>query len=71
MDLTATWTNHLSSIGQGLHNAYGWCTVLPPSVQFGHAGAKADNQKETAFAKNEAFKKASECKRTNTPKSRS
>ena len=32
--------------------------VLPSSVQFGHAGAKADSQKETAQAKNEAFKNA-------------
>jgi succinyl-CoA synthetase alpha subunit len=32
--------------------------VLPSSVQFGHAGAKADTQKETAQAKNEAFRKA-------------
>jgi ATP-citrate lyase alpha-subunit len=35
--------------------------VLPSSVQFGHAGAKADSQKETAFAKNEAFKNAGAC----------
>jgi ATP-citrate lyase alpha-subunit len=32
--------------------------VLPSSVQFGHAGAKADTQKETAQAKNEAFRGA-------------
>lgn len=32
--------------------------VLPASVQFGHAGAKADTQKETAQAKNEAFRQA-------------
>lgn len=32
--------------------------VLPASVQFGHAGAKADTQKETAQAKNEAFREA-------------
>ena len=32
--------------------------VLPSSVQFGHAGAKADSLKETAQAKNEAFKDA-------------
>ncbi len=32
--------------------------VLPASVQFGHAGAKADSHKETAEAKNEAFKDA-------------
>jgi ATP-citrate lyase alpha-subunit len=32
--------------------------VLPSSVQFGHAGAKADSKKETAEAKNEAFKDA-------------
>jgi citrate synthase len=32
--------------------------VLPASVQFGHAGAKADTAKETAQAKNEAFKAA-------------
>lgn len=32
--------------------------VLPASVQFGHAGAKADTQKETAQAKNEAFRDA-------------
>jgi succinyl-CoA synthetase alpha subunit len=29
--------------------------VLPASVQFGHAGARADTQMETAQAKNEAF----------------
>jgi hypothetical protein len=33
-------------------------TVLPTSVQFGHAGAKADSAKETAQAKNEAFRAA-------------
>ncbi len=32
--------------------------VLPSSVQFGHAGAKADTAKETAQAKNEAFREA-------------
>ncbi len=32
--------------------------VLPSSVQFGHAGAKADSAKETAQAKNEAFRQA-------------
>jgi succinyl-CoA synthetase alpha subunit len=32
--------------------------VLPASVQFGHAGAKADTQKETAQAKNQAFMEA-------------
>ena len=32
--------------------------VLPASVQFGHAGAKADTQKETAQAKNQAFRDA-------------
>jgi len=32
--------------------------VLPASVQFGHAGAKADTAKETAQAKNEAFRAA-------------
>ncbi len=32
--------------------------VLPASVQFGHAGAKADTQKETAQAKNDAFRAA-------------
>jgi len=32
--------------------------VLPASVQFGHAGAKADTQKETAQAKNQAFREA-------------
>lgn len=32
--------------------------VLPASVQFGHAGAKADTAKETAQAKNEAFREA-------------
>ncbi len=32
--------------------------VLPSSVQFGHAGAKADTQKETAQAKNDAFRSA-------------
>ncbi|MDM7940381.1 MAG: citrate/2-methylcitrate synthase [Methanothrix sp.] len=32
--------------------------VLPASVQFGHAGAKADTQKETAQAKNNAFREA-------------
>ncbi len=37
----------------------GTCSpVLPASVQFGHAGAKADSQKETAQAKNEAFREA-------------
>ncbi|MCX6670258.1 MAG: ATP citrate synthase [Methanothrix sp.] len=37
----------------------GTCSsVLPASVQFGHAGAKADTQKETAQAKNEAFREA-------------
>jgi len=30
--------------------------VLPASVQFGHAGARADTQMETAQAKNEAFR---------------
>ncbi|HWQ18549.1 MAG TPA: citrate/2-methylcitrate synthase [Methanotrichaceae archaeon] len=33
-------------------------SILPSSVQFGHAGAKADSTKETAEAKNEAFKDA-------------
>lgn len=32
--------------------------VLPSSVQFGHAGAKADTQKETAQAKNDSFREA-------------
>lgn len=32
--------------------------ILPSSVQFGHAGAKADSTKETAEAKNEAFRDA-------------
>jgi ATP-citrate lyase alpha-subunit len=32
--------------------------VLPASVQFGHAGAKADTLRETAEAKNEAFREA-------------
>jgi len=32
--------------------------VLPASVQFGHAGAKADTQRETAQAKNNAFREA-------------
>jgi succinyl-CoA synthetase alpha subunit len=32
--------------------------VLPASVQFGHAGAKADTHKETAQAKNDAFRAA-------------
>jgi succinyl-CoA synthetase alpha subunit len=37
----------------------GTCSpVLPASVQFGHAGAKADTQKETAQAKNDAFREA-------------
>jgi len=37
----------------------GTCSpVLPSSVQFGHAGAKADSQKETAQAKNDAFREA-------------
>jgi len=37
----------------------GTCSpVLPASVQFGHAGAKADTQKETAQAKNDAFRAA-------------
>jgi ATP-citrate lyase alpha-subunit len=37
----------------------GTCSsVLPSSVQFGHAGAKADTKKETAQAKNEAFREA-------------
>ncbi|MDM7934122.1 MAG: citrate/2-methylcitrate synthase, partial [Methanothrix sp.] len=37
----------------------GTCSpVLPASVQFGHAGAKADTQRETAQAKNEAFRRA-------------
>lgn len=37
----------------------GTCSpVLPASVQFGHAGAKADTMKETAQAKNEAFREA-------------
>ena len=37
----------------------GTCSpVLPASVQFGHAGAKADTHKETAQAKNEAFREA-------------
>ncbi len=33
-------------------------SVLPASVQFGHAGAKADTQRETAFSKNEALREA-------------
>jgi succinyl-CoA synthetase alpha subunit len=33
-------------------------SVLPASVQFGHAGAKADTQRETAQAKNQAFREA-------------
>ncbi|NYT01296.1 MAG: ATP citrate synthase [Methanosarcinales archaeon] len=33
-------------------------TMLPGSVQFGHAGAKADTEKETARAKNQAFAEA-------------
>jgi len=37
----------------------GTCSpVLPASVQFGHAGAKADTEKETAQAKNDAFREA-------------
>lgn len=37
----------------------GTCSpVLPASVQFGHAGAKADTEKETAQAKNRAFREA-------------
>ena len=37
----------------------GTCSpVLPASVQFGHAGAKADTEKETAQAKNNAFREA-------------
>ncbi|HUI39685.1 MAG TPA: citrate/2-methylcitrate synthase [Methanothrix sp.] len=37
----------------------GTCSpVLPASVQFGHAGAKADTKIETAQAKNEAFREA-------------
>jgi citrate synthase len=37
----------------------GTCSsVLPASVQCGHAGAKADSQKETAQSKNEAFREA-------------
>ncbi len=37
----------------------GTCSpVLPASVQFGHAGAKADTKKETAQAKNDAFREA-------------
>ncbi len=37
----------------------GTCSpVLPASVQFGHAGAKADTEKETAQAKNLAFREA-------------
>ncbi|RQW77624.1 MAG: ATP citrate synthase [Methanothrix sp.] len=37
----------------------GTCSpVLPSSVQFGHAGAKADTEKETAQAKNQAFREA-------------
>ncbi|HEX7444944.1 MAG TPA: ATP citrate synthase, partial [Methanothrix sp.] len=37
----------------------GTCSpVLPASVQFGHAGAKADTHKETAQAKNDAFREA-------------
>lgn len=37
----------------------GTCSpVLPASVQFGHAGAKADTEKETAQAKNQAFREA-------------
>lgn len=37
----------------------GTCSpVLPASVQFGHAGAKADTVKETAQAKNQAFREA-------------
>jgi hypothetical protein len=37
----------------------GTCSpVLPASVQFGHAGAKADTHKETAQAKNDSFREA-------------
>ena len=37
----------------------GTCSpFLPASVQFGHAGAKADTEKETAQAKNQAFRDA-------------
>lgn len=37
----------------------GTCSpFLPSSVQFGHAGAKADTAKETAQAKNQAFRDA-------------
>jgi len=37
----------------------GTCSkAFPAQVQFGHAGAKADSQKETADAKNAALKKA-------------
>jgi len=37
----------------------GTCSpYLPSSVQFGHAGAKADTAKETAQAKNQAFRDA-------------
>ncbi len=32
--------------------------IMPPSIQFGHAGAKAGSDKETAAAKNEALRKA-------------
>lgn len=32
--------------------------IFPPSLQFGHAGAKADAHRETAEAKNAALKKA-------------
>ncbi|MCK5295765.1 MAG: ATP citrate synthase, partial [Alphaproteobacteria bacterium] len=40
-----------------------WCIgtcskVFPAEVQFGHAGARADSNRETADAKNEAFAKA-------------
>ncbi|MHC1631260.1 MAG: citrate/2-methylcitrate synthase [Methanotrichaceae archaeon] len=37
----------------------GTCSkVLPSSVQFGHAGAKADSEQETADAKNKALREA-------------
>ena len=37
----------------------GTCSpYLPASVQFGHAGAKANSEKETAQAKNDAFRQA-------------
>lgn len=34
------------------------CTCCPPQVQFGHAGACANQASETAVAKNQALKDA-------------